>query len=67
MISHRPCGVCRALVPADTGCKHYRPAKAGEDAAAVKRRERNRLSKERARANAKAAVDEFRRQQGVGT
>lgn len=25
MIRHRPCGECRALVPADTGCAHWKP------------------------------------------
>lgn len=25
MTEWRPCGACRALVPADTGCEHWRP------------------------------------------
>lgn len=25
MIAHRPCGECRELVPADTGCPHWKP------------------------------------------
>jgi hypothetical protein len=25
MIRHRPCGACGELVPADTGCTHWRP------------------------------------------
>jgi hypothetical protein len=28
MITHRPCGACHALVPADTGCEHWRPRQA---------------------------------------
>jgi hypothetical protein len=24
-ISHRPCGECVELVPADVGCKHWKP------------------------------------------
>lgn len=25
MLRDRPCGACHALVPADTGCKHWKP------------------------------------------
>lgn len=25
MITHRPCGVCRALVSAERGCEHWKP------------------------------------------
>lgn len=25
MIAVRPCGACAELVPADTGCKHWKP------------------------------------------
>ena len=24
-MTHRPCGECRELVPADTGCSHWKP------------------------------------------
>jgi hypothetical protein len=28
MIRERPCGACRALVPVDSGCAHWRPGAA---------------------------------------
>lgn len=51
---HRPCGACRELVPAETGCQHWRP---GETTRAAEGRERRRKDRE--------ALDEFRRQMGV--
>lgn len=27
-MKHRPCGACAELVPADTGCVHWRPGQA---------------------------------------
>lgn len=31
MLDYRPCGACAALVPADTGCTHWKPgAKSGK-------------------------------------
>lgn len=75
MIDWRPCGACRELVPADSGCGHWRPGvssgmRAGETAqdreakakAAAKRREQ----RARARELAKKAIEEFHRQQGIG-
>ena len=48
MISHRPCGKCAALVPADTGCRHWRPGEANEPAR-VRRRKWEAAAQERAR------------------
>lgn len=38
---NRPCGACRALVPADTGCVHWKPGtKSGKRLGWVKGRAR---------------------------
>lgn len=52
MRSHIPCGACVALVPADSGCQHYRPKRPSTES----RREAER----RARARAAEAVARFR-------
>lgn len=51
----RPCGLCRALVPGDTGCGHWKPRRA--EANRVRRQEKRRQNRE--------AVDEFHRMIGV--
>jgi len=40
-LGRRPCGACRALVPSDTGCKHWRPGAPLKDR--TKRLTRSRL------------------------
>jgi hypothetical protein len=65
MLAYRPCGVCVAYVPAESGCPHWRP-KIQAPGAASARRARNREYQRRAREAASAAVAEFRRQQGIG-
>lgn len=57
MITHRPCGVCRALVP-PTGCRHWHPHQQVDEALAAKR-DRNARAKrrERAAAREKAVAD----------
>ena len=65
MIALRPCGACTALVPADTGCPHWRP---GESARQTKARELRRRDAEElaaARAEQDRKREEFRRQLGV--
>jgi hypothetical protein len=50
----RPCGACRSLVPADTGCEHWAP---GLSARAVEGRERRARQREE-RAERRRKVDE---------
>lgn len=57
MLEVRPCGVCVAYVPYDTGCQHWRP----QIGATAKRRERRRIDESAKR----AAIAEFRRQHGL--
>lgn len=71
---HRPCGVCRALVPADSGCTHWRPlvaaARKGEGSvreAARRKRAAQVRRDQRARMKAREAVDEFKRAMGYET
>ena len=70
MIPLRPCGACRALVPAQTGCAHWRP---GESARQYRAREASRearradaeeLAQVRAEQDRKRA--ELMRQLGIG-
>jgi uncharacterized protein YkwD len=70
LLDVRPCAVCRAYVPYDTGCEHWKPWKAAPGSSgAARRAERNREYKRRDREAAKAAklaaVAEFRRQHGL--
>ena len=60
MRSHLPCGACAALVPAATGCQHYRPKTPRPD------RERQRAYEQAARARAVEAVASFRRSMRLG-
>jgi len=67
MIKNRPCGVCAALVPAATGCKHWKgdgaPVPAKSTASAARKRARqqaNRGAERLAKQQAKASVDAFR-------
>lgn len=72
MIGYAPCRARAAYVPAATGCWHWRPMKiikgdpSGKRAARIAAkyesdRERRKLARNRARENAKQAVDEFRK------
>lgn len=71
MIKNKPCGVCAELVPATTGCKHWRgdgaPVPAKSTASAARKRQRdkarqqaNRDAEKLAKDRAKASVDAFR-------
>ena len=71
MIKNRPCGVCAALVPAATGCKHWKgdgapvPAKSTASAARKRARDKarqqaNRGAERLAKQQAKVSVDAFR-------
>jgi hypothetical protein len=67
MLLNRPCGVCAALVPAATGCRHWHPDKPpalrGKSAAYAENKRRKqavRAAEMRAKARAKQNVDEFR-------
>lgn len=64
----RPCGACVALVPADTGCPHWRPKQDQRSAEFQRLRHektKNRMKEDRARENARQAVADFQRQMGV--
>jgi hypothetical protein len=50
MILHRPCGACAELVPADTGCAHWKPG-SGVKASATRMR----------RATAREELERFQR------
>lgn len=72
MIEHRPCGICRALVPAATGCEHWKPsvsramrarAEPADREARAKAADKRRHQRKRARERAKASVDAFYREQ----
>lgn len=73
LLEVRPCAVCRAYVPYDTGCGHWTPRNtvdAGRHSAqSARRAQRNREYKRRDREAAKAAklaaIAEFRRQHGL--
>lgn len=41
----RPCGACCALVPADSGCKHWKPGSSikAEDSRARRNRQRDEI------------------------
>lgn len=67
----RPCGICRELVPADSGCTHWRPlvsaARKGNGSAneaARRKRAAQKRREQRAALKAREAVAEFRRQRG---
>lgn len=44
-MTHRPCGACRKLVPADTGCDHWRPGRSAKAADSAARRRAKREAK----------------------
>lgn len=54
-MTHRPCGACAELVPADEGCEHWRP---GRSAKAADSAERRRAANQR--------LAEFRRMMRLG-
>jgi len=69
--AYRPCGLCRELVPAESGCTHWRPlvsaARKGNGSAneaARRKRAAQKRREQRAALKAKEAVAEFRRQMG---
>jgi len=41
----RPCGACRTLIPADTGCHHWRPGRSVKAADSAARRAVKRETK----------------------
>lgn len=55
MTTHRPCGACAALVPADSGCAHWKPG-----ATSTAARERKRRYEQKLR------LEEYRRQLSMG-
>jgi hypothetical protein len=64
MRDHVPCGACVALVPADEGCEHWRPklrrVTSPEESARIKSEQhRKARARERAREQARVAVQEF--------
>lgn len=65
--AYRPCGACAGYVPADLGCKHWKPGKlpSGPRSAAYKarniQRQRQRRQEKALRERAREAVAEFRR------
>jgi hypothetical protein len=56
---YRPCGTCAVLVPADTGCKHWKPGTAATVRTARRSRAKQREKEKAARDNARAAVERF--------
>jgi len=69
MIDYKPCGECRALVPA-TGCPHWQPRslKIGEGvspAARAAKRERDRVRQKARRERDRLALEAFRKTTGV--
>lgn len=48
-MTHRPCGACGELVPADTGCKHWQPGRSAKAADSATRRLAQRDEREAAR------------------
>ncbi|MET0428826.1 MAG: hypothetical protein ABW026_10045 [Microvirga sp.] len=56
---HRPCGACDALVPADAGCKHWKPGTAATARSARRGRAAAREKEKAARDKARAAVERF--------
>jgi hypothetical protein len=70
MLTRRPCGVCVALVPASTGCAHWRGAGSkiihGRSTAAIDaKKKRDRERRQRIRDETKARVEAFQKQMGV--
>lgn len=63
-MTHRPCGACRTLVPADTGCEHWRPGRSVKAADSAARRLSGREQRRRDREDAAARVAEFARIMG---
>lgn len=57
MTRWRPCGACRELVPADTGCGHWAPGLTVKAASSKARRglERDEVARQR------AEIESFRR------
>lgn len=50
-MTHRPCGACGALVPADTGCYHWQPGRSAKAADSATRRRVRREEREAAEPN----------------
>jgi hypothetical protein len=73
-LAMRPCGACEMLVPAATGCEHWRP-RADARAAEMMRlkaergkavKKDSRAARAKARENARLSVEKFYREQGLG-
>lgn len=47
MITHRPCGACRALVPVVSGCKHWRVKPEPKSRGKTESARRNKLAYDR--------------------
>jgi len=54
MITYRPCGACRALVPDDTGCEHWTPGMSPHTLRSKKSRDRMNQELAEARRRRKA-------------
>lgn len=65
MITMRPCGACRSLVPASTGCAHWRPGESARQSKARKERERDREELALARAAQDRRRDDLYRSLGM--
>lgn len=58
----RPCGACKALVPTETGCKHWKPERNARTATSQReKRERKTVSRQKAAAERDQLVEEFKR------
>lgn len=71
MTEWRPCGACGALVPADTGCEHWRPGMAAASAVraarAARANEKTGRQRRTERARARAADVEEARQRRLAS
>lgn len=59
MTGYRPCGACAAMVPADTGCKHWKPGTAATARSARRGRAKQREIEKAARDRAVDSVAKF--------
>jgi len=56
---YAPCGACAAMVPIDTGCRHWKPGTAATVRSARRGRAKQREYEKAARQRAVAAVARF--------
>jgi hypothetical protein len=67
MRDRAPCGACGALVPADRGCRHWRPQTSATMRGERPPDEHWRTTEEQAKRNAAEAVESFRRMMRLGS